>query len=141
MRTFLIAIFLVKLSSLLAQDEVSWTISVDAKSITFTAVMEEGWHIYSQYTDPNVGPVPTEFKIDKNNSIRPKGKVAEPSPVKAYDENFGGDVMYFEEKVDFTQELKVKSPGTVKGTITYMVCNDEKCLPPADVNFELEIKE
>lgn len=141
MRTILIAFFLINLSSLLAQEEVSWTISVDSESVSFVAELEEGWHIYSQYTDPNVGPVPTEIIIEKNKNVRPKGKVIEPTPVKAYDENFGGDVMYFEDKVEFSQEIKVKSPGIVKGTITYMVCNDEKCLPPADVNFEIEIKE
>ena len=69
------------------------------------------------------------------------GKVIEPAPIKTYDENFGGDVMYFEGRIEFTQEIKVKTPGSVQGMITYMACNDEKCLPPTDVNFEIEIKE
>ncbi len=141
MRAILIVFFLFNLFFLFAQDEVSWTVSTDSKSITWTAELESGWHIYSQYTDPNVGPVPTEISVEKNKNVRLKGKVIEPIPVKMYDENFGGEVMYFADKVEFSQELKVKSTGTVKGTITYMVCNEEKCLPPADVNFEIEIKE
>jgi thiol:disulfide interchange protein DsbD len=140
-RTFLIVFFFFNLSSIFAQDVISWNVSIDREAITFAAEMEEGWHIYSQHTDPNVGPVPTEIKIDKNKNVRPKGKVIEPDPVKAYDENFGGDVMYFEKKVDFSQELKIKSPAILKGTITYMICNDQKCLPPEDVKFEIEIKD
>ena len=45
------------------------------------------------------------------------------------------------EKVDFVQVVKVK--GTAKtnlaGKVEFMVCNDEKCLPPAEVDFNVNI--
>jgi len=141
LRIFLMVLLLSIFSHLFAQQEVSWTISTDSKTINYIADIEDGWHIYSQYTNPDVGPIPTKFTIKKNNIIRRIGKVIEPAPIKAYDDNFGGDVMYFESKAEFTQELILKSSGYIKGTITYMVCNDQKCLPPTDVNFEIEIKE
>lgn len=126
-----------------AQDRVQWTVGLDAdqQKISFTAQMEDGWHIYSQFTDESVGPVATRFSIEEGEVIRLKGDVIEPTPITAFDENFGGEVMYFEDQVTFEQALKVKSVGTVTGTVTYMVCNAEMCLPPVDVNFEIEIKE
>lgn len=121
----------------------NWTVVFNAEDekITFTAKVEEGWHVYSQNTDESVGPVATQFEISEGNVLRLKGKVSEPEPIKSYDENFGGEVMYFENEVSFEQSVKVKSEGVVHGTITYMVCNKEMCLPPVDVKFELEIKE
>lgn len=126
-----------------AQEKVNWTVAFHSEDekITFTAKVEEGWHVYSQNTDESVGPVATQFEISEGNVLKLKGKVSEPEPIKAYDENFGGEVMYFENEVSFVQSVKVKSEGVVQGTITYMVCNKEMCLPPVDVKFELEIKE
>jgi hypothetical protein len=52
---------------------------------------------------------------------------------------FGVDVKYFDGKVDFVQKVKLK--GTAKtnftGSVTFMVCNDEQCLPAATQKFSL----
>ena len=69
LRIFLIVLLLSSFSHLFAQQEVSWTISTDSKTINFIADIEDGWHIYSQYTNPDVGPIPTKFTIKKNNKI------------------------------------------------------------------------
>ena len=51
------------------------------------------------------------------------------------------DVSYFESSVIFQQRVKLDAPAaTVKGTLKFMVCNDQKCLPPETVNFEIPIK-
>lgn len=143
MRIILIISFLFSIHQFWAQDKVEWTVLFNAEEgkIKFNAKLNDGWHIYSQYTDQNVGPVPTSFKIDADKFVRLKGKVVEPEPITAYDENFGGDVMYFEDEVSFEQNVKVKSEGVVKATVTFMLCNDEMCLPPVDELFEIEIKE
>lgn len=126
-----------------SQNKVSWAFSYapEEETVKFTAIIEDGWHIYSQYTDEAVGPVATRFEFSKANDVRLKGKVQEPESIKTFDENFGGEVMYFEDQVIFDQQVKVKSTGVLKGTITYMVCNKEMCLPPVDEKFEIEIKE
>jgi len=53
--------------------------------------------------------------------------------VVKHEEVFGVDVKYFEGKVDFVQRVKLR--GSAKneffpGTVEFMVCNDQQCLPP-----------
>jgi thiol:disulfide interchange protein DsbD len=44
--------------------------------------------------------------------------------------------------VDFKQAIILKAASKTKlsGTIEYMVCNDEKCLPPVTIPFEVTIQ-
>jgi DsbC/DsbD-like thiol-disulfide interchange protein len=54
---------------------------------------------------------------------------------------FGMKVAFFEKSVIFQQKVKVsKFPVTVKGSVEYMVCNDEKCLPPDTKSFSIPVK-
>ena len=54
---------------------------------------------------------------------------------------FDVDVKYFDGEVDFVQKVKMK--GTAKtnitGSVTFMVCNDEQCLPPTTQKFSLAL--
>jgi thiol:disulfide interchange protein DsbD len=60
---------------------------------------------------------------------------------KSYDKNFNSVLKYYAKKVDFVQKIKVRTDiaTAVKGTVTFMVCNDRKCLPPRDVPFTINI--
>ena len=50
------------------------------------------------------------------------------------------DVHYFEKSVVFQQKIRVNKKGFVlKGKLNFMVCNDQKCLPPEDVTFAIPI--
>ncbi len=51
------------------------------------------------------------------------------------------DLKFFDTKADFVQRIKWngKKPGVVKGYVTYMSCDDQKCLPPEDVDFEIDL--
>ena len=128
-------------SSFNAQNNVYGTFDFDRESsaMVFTAKIGDHWHLYSQKTDPSVGPVPTSFAYSKNKSIKVEGEVSEPKPIEHYDVNFEGDVLFFEGTVELTQKIKFKKSTTVAGTISYMVCNDEMCLPPVDVPFKIEV--
>jgi thiol:disulfide interchange protein DsbD len=56
------------------------------------------------------------------------------------EEVWGGVVRYFENKVEFVQKVKIKGGKTkLAGKVEYMVCNDEKCLPPAETEFTVAI--
>jgi DsbC/DsbD-like thiol-disulfide interchange protein len=50
-------------------------------------------------------------------------------------------VRYNENTVEFVVKVKVK--GTAKtnlaGKVEYMVCNEEKCLPPSETDFSVAI--
>ena len=50
-------------------------------------------------------------------------------------------VVYFSNEVQFVKRITVK--GNVKtnvaGTIEFMVCNDNKCLPPTKQSFDIKL--
>jgi len=59
-----------------------------------------------------------------------------------HDQYFNVDVKYFNNKVDFVQTVTLKADAktSVSGTVEYMVCNDEECLPPKKVPFDLKLQ-
>ena len=124
---------------------VTWTYS--AKKIAdktyelhMTATIDGNWHLYAQ--DAGEGPEPTSFAFTTNPLITFDGKVLEVGKMeKSYDKNFNSTLKYYAKKVDFVQKVKVKAAVStaVKGTVTFMVCNDRQCLPPRDVPFTINV--
>jgi hypothetical protein len=125
---------------------VSWTFS--AKKIAdktyevyATANITGDWHLYSQNVGVD-GPVPTTLTFNKNPLLTLDGKTKEVGKViKKKEEVWDGVVNYYEKNVSFVQVVKVR--GTAKtnlaGKVEFMVCNDEKCLPPVEVDFSVNI--
>lgn len=134
-------------SSLVAQSdkEVQWTFT--AKKVTdntyeihMTAKVNDDWHIYSQ--NAGDGPFATAVSFSKNPLVSLEGKVQESGKMKkVFEKAFDTEVRYYEDVVNFVQVIKVK--GKVKtniaGKIEFMVCNDSRCLPPAAVDFKINI--
>ena len=149
MKAFLLAL-VISMTSLFAvaqsNKEVKWTFS--AKKIAdktyevhLTATLNGDWHIYSQNVGVD-GPIPTTFTFTKNPLLLFDGKPGEVGKmVKKNEEVWGGEVRYYENKVDFVQKIKVKGAAktNLAGKVEYMVCNDEKCLPPAETTFSVAI--
>ncbi|MBZ4190761.1 MULTISPECIES: protein-disulfide reductase DsbD N-terminal domain-containing protein [Bacteroidota] len=104
------------------------------------ATIENGWHIYS-LSVPKDGPQPTSFSFQSSKSYQLNGKVLAAKPIVKHDPTFDMQVGYYEKSVVFQQKVKLtdQSP-TVKGTLTYMVCNDKQCLPPEEVAFSIPVK-
>lgn len=125
-----------------SQDKVKWNVSYDAKKqeIQFTANIADGWHLYSQHIKNDIGPVPTAFVYTETAKVKFDGAVSEPKPISEYDANFEASLDFFKREVVFTQKVAKGSSGTVKGYVTYMVCNDTQCLPPVDFDFSVIIK-
>jgi DsbC/DsbD-like thiol-disulfide interchange protein len=109
--------------------------------IMIKATIDKGWHIYSQHVAEG-GPVKTTFTFDPDKKYQMAGKTLEPKPVTRYEKAFGMDVNFFEHSVVFQQKVKLNSSGpvTVTGSLEYMTCNDERCLPPDTVPFTVVIK-
>ncbi|MFI5204856.1 MAG: protein-disulfide reductase DsbD domain-containing protein, partial [Flavobacteriales bacterium] len=133
-RAIALLLLLTNLSFMQQKDNIQWEFSSrkngDITEIVMTANLTKGWHIYSQFT-PDGGPIPTEFKFDSQKGIELMGKVKEPNPEKHYDPNFQLDVMYFSDNVEFVQQVRTRgSVASIKGTLSYMMCNDKTCLPP-----------
>jgi hypothetical protein len=112
----------------------------EAKLI-FTADLEEGWHLYSQYMEED-GPLPTAFSFNPDAGYTLIGKVNEEStPVKHYDDTFMMEIAWFDRTAVFSQHIRSLTQSTVvKGKIEFMACNNEMCLPPDEVTFIIHVK-
>ncbi len=115
---------------------------VGEAELVITATIDNGWHLYSQFIDEG-GPVPTSFKFTKSPDYSLVGKVKEISPVtKAFEKAFNMNIAFFVNKAVFVQKIKLNKPqATVKGTVEFMLCNDEQCLPPDEHPFTIQVKD
>lgn len=123
------------------QSKVTWDYLYNpiSEEVQITAKIAEGWHLYSQHIDNELGPIPTTFEFQENGAVQWIGKTIEPESIQEYDPNFEGELNFFKEKVTFVQKVKLERPTTILGTVTFMVCNDVMCLPPVDELFKIEI--
>ena len=126
-------------------DPVKWSYSVKETSATeaellFTAKLDAGWHLYSQYTDPT-GPLAINFEFEDSKDYQRLGKVLEPKPHEEMDEVFGCIVKSFSGTVVFRQKVKRLSDKdfTVKGILNYQLCNDGSCIAPEDRDFAFKV--
>lgn len=125
---------------------VNWTFQAVKKAdkqydVILTANVEAPWHIYSQFVKK--GPIPTTIEFKTNPLVQIKGVAKEIGKLeKNFDKNFDAEISYFAGKVQFVQSvtLKVASKTKLSGTIDYTVCNDEKCLPPISIPFEVVLQ-
>jgi thiol:disulfide interchange protein DsbD len=125
---------------------VKWSYFVNRTSdqeaeLVLKASIDAGWHLYSQ-SIPEGGPIATSFKFSPSKDYELVGKVKEGKPIKKYEEAFEMDLQYFESSATFKQKIKIKTADAFKinGTLEFMVCNDQQCLPPEekDTEFSLE---
>lgn len=132
------------LSSIAAfgQDKVTWSANFDSENsnIILHADIAEGWHLYSQNLDNDMGPIPTEISFEENELVEFSDNTIEPEPKQSFDENFGANMSYFEKHVDFTNKVQVKEQTTVTITVMYMICNDQMCLPPTEKTLNVTVK-
>ena len=113
--------------------------------LVFTAKIENRWHLYSQDI-PDGGPIPTSFSINESDNFELVGNVEELSEAEEkYDPSFDMILKLFSDKAVFVQKIKLISDGpvTISGSVEYMSCDDQRCLPPKDEEFEfvLELKD
>ena len=130
------------------EDPVHWSfsskkVSEEAYDLIFVADLAEHWKLYSQHTDDE-GPVPTSFEFEADDNYEKVGETQEEGKKKeGPDPLFGGVtvIKFMEGPVTFTQRVKVKDPAQpIKGYLTFMTCDDEKCLPPTDIDFAFNVQ-
>lgn len=110
--------------------------------LKFTATIDKGWTVYSQYTADD-GPVPTTINFDAMEGIQLVGKAKESGHKKqGMDPFFGVEVIKFldDEPFVISQRIKVLDASKpIIGYVDYMACDHEKCLPPTAEDFEFSI--
>jgi thiol:disulfide interchange protein DsbD len=148
-KNLFILIFSLLAISMQAQiyDPVTWSFSYEKKGdnlyeLIFTAVIEEGSHIYSMDV-PEGGPIPTSFAFDTVSAYSFDGKTFEVTvPEEKFDEAFGFKIKSFSEKAEFRQKIKASTASfTVIGAVNFMSCNNATCSPPKDVELEIIISD
>ncbi|WP_298902541.1 protein-disulfide reductase DsbD domain-containing protein [uncultured Psychroserpens sp.] len=127
-------------------EPVSWETSIekisdDEYDLIATATIDSGWHLYSQSV-PEDGPIPTTFKYKTNANFELIGKTIEEEGHTIDDPVFQMMIKFFEDKAEFRQRIKVLNEelSIVEGEVEFMVCDDEKCLPPDYVDLNFTIK-
>lgn len=124
------------------QEKIQWSFEFEPypASLQMSATIENGWHLYALDLDPSIGPVPTQIVLEKNKAVQVLYAFEATTKAKqSYDPNFGAEVSYFENSFEARNRIKVKKPTTVKGEITYMLCDEKRCLPPQTVPFEIKV--
>ena len=148
MKNILISIFCIFFSiSIFAQqaNPVSWEISAEELSdkeyiLSFKASIENSWYIYSQHIETRP-PIPTSFLFDSNNDFELKGDVQEIGEmIDIFDETFEANIRKFANEVTFQAIVKTKQDAVdITGKIEYMVCDNQKCLPPEFEKFTFNL--
>lgn len=106
------------------------------------ATLEDGWHLYSQHI-PDGGPQATTISLtvsdgEKDFIAIPWAEMGEAEMV--YDSSFHMSLTYYSKTVSFIAALPQGWEGTtLTGSISYMVCDSQFCLPPTEelLNFSL----
>lgn len=115
-------------------------ISATEAVVFMKATIDPGWHVYSQFIKDG-GPVKTSFTFKASPDYTTDGATVEPKPVVRMEKAFNMEIGYFENSVVFQQKIKLKAgQTTVTGSLEYMTCNDQQCLPPEDLDFSIPVK-
>lgn len=143
----IIALIVVFFGTAQIVDPVKWSAKVVKLSesefdLITTANIEEGWHLYSQFTpDGGARPLIFNYKNQKAN-YQLIGKTKESKFKKTFNEIFEIDEYYFIGSATFTQRIKIINP-TLKDIVIFIegqACIEGKCVPTeTNLQFTLPV--
>ncbi len=108
---------------------------------TFKAILQKGWHLYGLEMPAN-GPKATTIDVDASRGIEWVTPLeAARKPLTVHDAMFDVDLQWWDADIALRRRFRVtdKANATVAGTISYMGCNDQTCLPPATQKFSKKV--
>lgn len=134
-------------------DHVQWTVEMAPEAVApggtahlrLRAAIDEGWKMYAMDSPPPSRGVEVTFDT-LAPGLQRDGDVRQAPPQRGYDPNFDKEVTYFEKEEGVLEaDLAVDAaaePGTyeVTGTVTYMICDPQMCLPPTDYSFAATVR-
>ncbi len=123
---------------------VKWTAKTEKISDTefnlvMNATIEQGWHMYSQFT-PDGGPLPITVTIkNQKGNFELIGKTKESPYKKEFNKDFEVDEYYFENKATLTQKFKITNPKTDKIVINldFQACQNQCVNDNVDLTFAI----
>ena len=117
---------------------IRWSAAVEALTdstaqVVLTARIDEGWHLYTQDIADG-GPVATRFSYEQP-TVGPT--TTDAAVLRDYDVNFEMELTYYEHEAVFVQVVKARPDEAVRGSVTFMACNDQQCLAPETWEFSV----
>lgn len=111
--------------------------------LVLTAIVDEGWHLYSLTQKPG-GPEKTTITLTENAVVEKAGAFSGPEPKRVRDTAFDMDVEQHEGRVEFVAPLMLKAGAAtgnqrIEGKVHFMLCNAQSCLPPMTVPFAADL--
>ena len=108
----------------------------DEAEIVFSATIDPGWHVYSTDLGQD-GPIEATLTVVKMEGVELIGKLSpRGNLVKQFDNMFGMELKFFENKGTFVQKIRFTKPlYVIDCFLEYGACNDEMCMPPTQVPF------
>lgn len=146
-RTLLLVLAIAGSLLSLAQDKpVKWTSSAKkigdkTYEVRISASIANNYHLYSQNAGADM-PAPTVINFTRNPMVVMEGKPKEVGKLITKKEAaLDAVVNYYEQRVEFLQVVKMKRKvkTNLAGKVEFTVCNDTRCLPPADYAFTVNI--
>lgn len=116
-------------------------IAENTYEVRLIATVDAPWTIYGLDTPPG-GPLPTTVKFTGNPMVLLQGRTRQQGKLlQKHDRTFGVDVHYFMGSAEFVQVVRLRTPvkTQLSGTVEYMACDQERCLPPQVVPFTLTL--
>jgi thiol:disulfide interchange protein DsbD len=113
----------------------------DVVLVTLAAEIGAGWRMYAM--DSPVGK-PLGVSYEEPPGFVATGPVTQPEPKQGYDQTLDRDYTYFSDRTTLTRAFRVteearSGSAAIAGAVTFMVCNDEICLPPTREPFRVAI--
>jgi hypothetical protein len=144
----IVIFFLGSITIVFAQSPVQWNciskkIAEKAYELHITATMDAGWHIYSQTQPEDAMVFPSKIQFVINPLVRLRGNPKEIGRMDVYENKELGIKAYqYATKVEFVQiiQLKANVKTNVNGTISFMACTNEQCLPATSVPFLIRLQ-
>jgi len=127
-------------------EPVKWKYTVEKISETeamlvFSAKIDEGWHLYSQYF-PEGGPIPMVFTFNSDEKFSVIDSVMELSKVvEEYDDVFELNTKYFKHEAVFKQKISInsKEPFVISGNLDGQACQEDGMCVPVKYDFSFGI--
>lgn len=123
---------------------VTWTfrsehVSGNEHTLVLSAVIRPGWHMYSQHMEEG-GPLPTRVSFDPNDRYTLAGTTTEKGIASThYNSLYEMDITWLSDSASYRQRIRLTGATcTVTGTIEYMTCNDNICIPARE-DFSITI--
>ena len=100
--------------------------------VTLKATLSPGWHLYGTNI-PKGGPQSTTFNFDNSKGILFTDEFTPSSaPTDVFDPIMNITLNWWENTVTFKRKFVLTGDAEprIEGTILYMICNNETCVPP-----------